>query len=240
MILDKVDFSHIASAFKLRDYTYSGCNPVSLSMPTSQSKQYIILERRTEMPNRHAEPDAASRERDIFELAKQRRRADAEQARLKLAKKEARSRIRQFEDQRKMEGIEIRTPQKSAEIAERDSGVFFFFEDPKIVASNAETVAKIVSKWRARARWSKALQKVRSLSSGSSNLSPSGQPTQKQSELLFPGTPTRTRASSTSSLMSGKNSDASLLKQHSSDLLSPFTSRRSRASSTDSFRMRVT
>jgi hypothetical protein len=239
MILDKVDFSHIASAFKLRDYTYSGCNPVSLSMPTGQSKQCTILERRTRISNRHTEPDAASRERDIFELAKQRRRADAEQARLKLAKKEARSRIRQFEDQRKMEGIEIRTPQKSAEIAERDSGVFFF-EDPKIVASNAETVAKIVSKWRARARWSKALQKVRSLSSGSSNLSPSGQPTQKQPELLFPGTPTRTRASSTSSLMSGKHSDASLLKQHSNDLLSPFASRRSRASSTDSFRMRVT
>jgi hypothetical protein len=239
MILDKVDFSHIASAFKLRDYSYSGCNPVSLSMPTGQSKQYFISEKGTISPNKCPEHDTASRERDIFELAKQRRRADAEQARLKLAKKEARSRIRQFEDQRRMEGIEIRTPRKSAEIAERDSGVFFF-EDPKIVASNAEIVAKIVSKWRARARWSKALQKVRSLSSESSNLSPSGQPARKQPDLLFPDTPTRARASSTSSLMSAKNSDASLLKQHSNDLLSPFASRRSRASSTDSFRMRVT
>ncbi|CAD0084078.1 unnamed protein product [Aureobasidium vineae] len=134
MILDKVDFSHIASAFKLRGYTYTGCGPVSLSMPTGQG------------------PDAASRERDMFELAKQRRRADAEQARLKLAKKEARSRIRQFEDQRQNRDIDIRTPQRSTEIAERDSGVFVL-EDLKTVASNAETVAKIVSKWRARARW---------------------------------------------------------------------------------------
>jgi hypothetical protein len=239
MILDKVDFSHIASAFKLRDYTYTGCNPASLSMPIGQSEHYIVLERRIRVPNRHAEPDAASRERDIFELAKQRRRADAEQARLKLAKKEARSRIRQFEDQRRMDRIDIRTPQKSTEIGERDSGVFFF-EDRKIMASNAETVARIVSKWRARARWSKALQKVKSLSSGSSNISPSGHPARKQPDLLCPGTPTRSRASSTSSLMSAQDSDASLLKQHSNDLLSPLAPRRSRASSTDSFRMKVT
>ena len=239
MILDKVDFSHIASAFKLRDYTYGGCNPVSLSMPVGQSKHDIVLERRIRLSNRHAEPDAAARERDIFERAKQRRRADAEQARLKLAKKEARSRIRQFEDQRRMDSIEIRTPQKSTEIAERDSGVFFF-EDPKTVASNAETVAKIVSKWRARARWSKALQKVRSMSSGSSNISPSGQPTRMQPDLLCPGTPTRTRASSTSSVMSAPNSDTSLLKQHSNDLLSPLAPRRARASSTDSIRLIVT
>ena len=52
MILDKVDFSHIASAFKLRDYTYSGCSPASLSMPSGQSKHHIVLERRTRRPNR--------------------------------------------------------------------------------------------------------------------------------------------------------------------------------------------
>lgn len=239
MILDKVDLSHIASAFKLRDYTYSGCNPVSLSMPISQSKHCIILERETRVSNRHAEPDAAARERDIFERAKQRRRADAEQARLKLAKMEARSRIRQFEDQRRMESIEIRTPQKCTEIAERDSGVFFF-EDSKTVASNAETVAKIVSRWRARARWSKALQKVRSLSPRSSDISPSGHPARAQPDLLCPGTPTRTRASSTSSMMSAPNSDTSLSKQHSNDLLSPLAPRRARASSTDSIRLIVT
>lgn len=239
MILDKVDFSHIASAFKLRDYTYSGCSPVSLSLPSGQSKHYIVLERGVRVPNGQPGPDAASRERDIFELAKQRRRADAEQARLKLAKKEARSRIRQFEDQRRKEDIEIRTPQKSAEIAERNSGVFFF-EDLKTVASNAETVAKIVSKWRAKARWSKALQKVRSMSSESSNTSPSEGRVALVQDVLCPGTPTRTRASSTSSMMSAQNSDASLLKQYSNDLLSPLVPRRSRASSADSFRMRVT
>ncbi|KAH0026239.1 hypothetical protein KCU78_g4440, partial [Aureobasidium melanogenum] len=140
MSLDKVDFSHIASAFKLRGYSYAGCAPVSLSMPTSQGH------------------DAASREREMFELAKQRRRADAEQARLKLAKKEARSRIRQVEEQRQNQDIDIRTPKRSADITERDSAVFFS-DDSKTVASNAETTAKIVSKWRARTRWSKALQK---------------------------------------------------------------------------------
>ncbi|KAH0260706.1 hypothetical protein KCU91_g14463, partial [Aureobasidium melanogenum] len=124
MILDKVDFSHIASAFKLRGYSYAGCAPVSLSMPAGQGH------------------DAASREREMFELAKQRRRADAEQARLKLAKKEARSRIRQVEEQRQNPDIDIRTPRRSAEINERDSAVFFS-DDPKTVASNAETIAKI-------------------------------------------------------------------------------------------------
>ncbi|KAG9518269.1 hypothetical protein KCV07_g5689, partial [Aureobasidium melanogenum] len=124
MILDKVDFSHIASAFKLRGYSYAGCAPVSLSMPTGQGH------------------DAASREREMFELAKQRRRADAEQARLKLAKKEARSRIRQVEEQRQNQDIDIRTPKRSAEITERDSAVFFS-DDSKTVASNAETTAKI-------------------------------------------------------------------------------------------------
>ena len=239
MILDKVDFSHIASAFKLRDYAYSGCNPASLSMPVGQSKHDVVFEQKTTVSNKHAESDAAARERDIFERAKQRRRAEAEQARLKLAKKEARTRIRQFEDQRRMDDIEIRTPQKSTEIAERDSGVFFF-EDPKIVASNAETVARIVSKWRARARWSKALRKVRSISSGSSNISPSGQPARMQPDLLCPGTPTRTRASSISSVMSAPHSDTSLLKQRSNDLLSPLAPRRARASSTDSVRLIVT
>ncbi|KAH0343223.1 hypothetical protein KCU81_g5370, partial [Aureobasidium melanogenum] len=141
MILDRVDFSHIASTFKLRGYTYTGCAPVSLSMPNSQGH------------------DAASRERDMFELAKQRRRADAEQARLKLAKKEARSRIRQVEEQRQNQDIDIRTPKRSAEIAERDSAVFFSDDLKTVSSSNAETIAKIVSKWRARTRWSKALQK---------------------------------------------------------------------------------
>lgn len=175
----------------------------------------------------------------MFELAKQRRRADAEQARLKLAKKEARSRIRQFEEQRQNQDIDIRTPKRSAEITERDSAVFFS-DDLKTVSSNAETIAKIVSKWRARARWSKALQKVRSMSSGSSNISPSGEPTRMQPDLLCPGTPTRTRASSTSSLMSPRNSDTSLLKHHSNDLLSPFAPKRARASSTDSVKLIVT
>ncbi|KEQ71551.1 hypothetical protein M436DRAFT_65666 [Aureobasidium namibiae CBS 147.97] len=44
MILDKVDFSHIASAFKLRDYTYSGCNPASLSMPVGHNVQNLMLQ----------------------------------------------------------------------------------------------------------------------------------------------------------------------------------------------------
>ncbi|THX65039.1 hypothetical protein D6D08_07817 [Aureobasidium pullulans] len=204
MILDKVDLSHIASAFKLRGY--SSCSPASLSIPTSKG------------------PDAASRERDMFERAKQRRRADAEQARMKLAKKDARLRIRQFEDQRRKEDFEICTPKPSSETTEVDSGVFVF-EDSKTTASNAEIVSKIVSKWRARARWSKALQKVRSMSSGSSNISPSGRPTLKQPDLLCPGTPTRTRASSTSSMMSPRTSDTSLLKYHTNDLLSPLTPR---------------
>ncbi|THY06607.1 hypothetical protein D6D01_09877 [Aureobasidium pullulans] len=116
MILDKVDLSHIASAFRLRGY--SSCSP--------------------------ARPDAASRERDMFERAKQRRRADAEQARMKLAKKDARLRIRQFEDQRRKEDFEICTPKPSSETTEVDSGVFVF-EDPKTTASNAEIVSKIVS-----------------------------------------------------------------------------------------------
>ncbi|THW05295.1 hypothetical protein D6D02_06197 [Aureobasidium pullulans] len=219
MILDKVDLSHIASAFKLRGY--SSCSPASLSIPTSKG------------------PDAASRERDMFERAKQRRRADAEQARMKLAKKDARLRIRQFEDQRRKEDFEICTPKPSSETTEVDSGVFVF-EDPKTTASNAEIVSKIVSKWRARARWSKALQKVRSMSSGSSNISPSGRPTLRQPDLLCPGTPTRTRASSTSSMMSPRTSDTPLLKYHTNDLLSPLTPRRARASSTDSVRLVVT
>ncbi|THV89721.1 hypothetical protein D6D27_06284 [Aureobasidium pullulans] len=127
MILDKVDLSHIASAFKLRGY--SSCSPASLSIPTSKG------------------PDAASRERDMFERAKQRRRADAEQARMKLAKKDARLRIRQFEDQRRKEDFEICTPKPSSETTEVDSGVFVF-EDPKTTASNAEIVSKIKYEFR--------------------------------------------------------------------------------------------
>lgn len=176
----------------------------------------------------------------MFELAKQRRRADAEQARLKLAKKEARSRIRQVEEQRQNQDIDIRTPKRSAEIAERDSAVFFSDDLETVSSSNAETIAQIVSKWRARTRWSKALQKVRSMSSGSSNISTSGQPNRMQPDLLCPNTPTRTRASSTSSLMSPRNSDTALLKHHSNDLLSPLTPRRGRAGSTDSVRLIVT
>ncbi|KAH0283538.1 hypothetical protein KCU62_g8988, partial [Aureobasidium sp. EXF-3399] len=121
MILDKVDFSHIASAFKLRDYTYSGCNPASLSMPVGHK------------------PDAAARERDIFERAKQRRRAEAEQARLKLAKKEARTRIRQFEDQRRMDDIDIRTPERSTDIAERDSDRLQVESQSQMVQSTPES-----------------------------------------------------------------------------------------------------
>ena len=41
MILDKVDLSHIASAFKLRGY--SSCSPASLSIPTSKGQQSRVL-----------------------------------------------------------------------------------------------------------------------------------------------------------------------------------------------------
>lgn len=183
----------------------------------------------------------------MFERAKQRRRADAEQARIKRAKQEARNRIRQFEDQRRnKEDFEIFTPKRSSETAEVDSAIFVL-EEPKHYNSHADMVSKIVSKWRAKARWSKALRGVRSMSSGSSNISPSGQPAPMQPDLLVLSTPTRTRASSTSSMKmtntSPRNSDASLLNHSSSptpnDLLSPFAPRRPRGSSTDSTRLKA-
>ena len=167
-----------------------------------------------------------------------------EEARLKLAQQEARTRIRQFENQcRKKKTFDIPGPKKPSGTSDVDSAVFVVEAGKKDI-SQAEIIATIVSKWRARARWSKVLREVRSMSLSNSDASPSRRPSPGPQDLLHPVTPSRTRASSTSSvkITSPCNSDTSLLR-HSSpvprDLLSPLTPTRARAASTGSIRLVV-
>ena len=163
---------------------------------------------------------------------------------MKLAEQEARTRIRQFENRcRRKKTFDIPEPKKPSDTSDVDSAVFVV-ESPRKDISQAEIIATIVSKWRARARWSKVIREVRSMSLSNSDASPSRQPSPGSHDLLYPVTPSRTRASSASSakIASPCNSDTSLLRHSSpvpTDLLSPLTPTRARAASTGSIRLVV-
>ena len=203
MILDRVDYDNVASTFrfgrsKITNFSCASSTPhrgISNTIPTSTNEILTI---------KIAGSDHLSREhkeRDMIERAKQRRTHDADQARRKLAEKEANARIRQVKDyisNKHKDEFEPSLSQKS-KASDGDSGVDVVFEPPKKAFSQTELQAKIVSRWRAKARWSKAIKKVRSISMSSarSNGSPGKQ---GQNDLLSPVTPTRTRASSTGSI----------------------------------------